>query len=44
MKNVSWGYASITRKSYLALSRDEKDNLIRRCYSDTKNRVGSGKF
>ena len=45
MKKVTvWDYASITRDSYLALSHDEKEKLIRRYYFDTKSRGGSGKF
>ena len=36
-------YASITRESYLALSHDEKEKLIRRYYSDMESR-GSGKL
>ena len=31
-------YASITRESYLALSHDEKEKLIRRYYFDMKSR------
>ena len=42
-KVVVWDYASITRESYLALSHDEKEKLIRRYYSDMKSR-SSGKF
>ena len=45
MKNVTiWDHASITKDSYLALSHDEKEKLIRRYYFDTKSRGGSGKF
>ena len=32
-KDSIWDYASITRDSYLALSQDEKEKLIRRYYS-----------
>ena len=37
MKKVTvWDYASITTDSYLALSHDEKEKLIRSYYSDMK--------
>ena len=37
MKKVTvWGYTSIARESYLALSHDEKEKLIRKYYSDMK--------
>ena len=39
MKKVTiWDYGSITRDSYLSLSHDEKEKLIRRYYSDMKIR------
>ena len=44
MKKVTiWDYASITRESYLALSCDEKEKLIRGYYSNMESR-GSLKF
>ena len=45
MKKVTVSdYSSITRDSYLVLSHDEKEKLIRRYYFDMKSRGGSGKF
>ena len=39
MKNVTvWEYASISGENYLALAQDEKENFIRRYYSDMKSR------
>ena len=37
-------YSSITRDSYLALSHDGKEKLIRSYYFDMKSRGGSDKF
>ena len=44
MKKVTiWNHASITTDSYLALSHDEKERLIRRYYIEMKN-GGNGNF
>ena len=45
MKKVTiWAYASINREIYFALSRDEKEKLIRRYYFNMKSGGGSGNF
>ena len=42
-QSAIWDYSSISRYSYLALSYEEKEKLIKNYYHDMKNRSG-GEF